>query len=138
MEVPMLDKDSEFRQALAKATKAARDTAITPSIPPDMTIRDLGDREWLWIISAAIFAWTDAQRDSMRNGYDGVDGILPKLGELPLDWNKPLKDWSKEEIVGFITKAIGLVIKHDLSTPPFFNRSEGATADAPFNDTIPY
>jgi hypothetical protein len=134
----MLDKDAEFRQALAKATKAARDTAITPSISQEMTIHELGDREWSWIVTAAIFAWNSSQRDCLRNGYDGIDNILPKLGDLPLDWNKPLKDWSRDEIIGFVAKAIGLVTEIDPTALPFLNRSKVTTESIPFNDIIPF
>jgi hypothetical protein len=52
--------------------------------------------------------------------------ILPKLGELPLDWNKPLKDWSKDEIVGFLTNAVSLVLTEDPNLPPFMNGLAGA------------
>jgi hypothetical protein len=93
----VLDRDAEFRQALAKALKAARDVALTPSISKEMKVHELGDREWNWIITAAIFAWNNAQRDSLKSGYDQLGDILPNLGALPLDWNRPLKEWSKDE-----------------------------------------
>jgi hypothetical protein len=135
-ENPMMDRDDEFRQALAKALKAARDVALTPSISKDMKVHELGDRDWNWIVVAAVFAWNNAQRDSLKNGYDQLGDILPKLGKLPLDWNKPLRDWSKEEIVGFINKAIALLIEN--SAAPFINREGPTTPDVPFNDEIPW
>jgi hypothetical protein len=135
-ENPMMDRDAEFRQAMAKAMKAARDVALTPSIPKDMRVHELGDREWNWIVVAAVFAWNNAQRDSLKNGYDQLNDILPKLGKFPLDWNRPLRDWSKEEIAGFINKAIVLLLEN--SAPPFINREGPTTPDVPFNDEIPY
>jgi hypothetical protein len=101
-----------------------------------MKVHELGDREWNWIIVAAIFAWNGAQRDSLKNGYDQLNDVLPKLGTMPLDWNKPLKDWSKDEIKNFINRAIALLLEN--TAPPYLNREGPTTPDIPFNDEIPY
>jgi hypothetical protein len=132
----MMDRDAEFRQALAKATKAGRDVMFTPSIPKEMKVRELGDREWSWIAAAMVFAWNNAQRDSLKNGYDRLSDILPKLGKLSLDWNKPLCEWSKDEIKNFINSAIVLLIEN--SAPPFINREGPTTPDIPYNDEISF
>ena len=61
------DRDVEFRHAMAKATKAARETACTPSIPKETRVHELGDREWSWIIVSAIFSWNNSQRESLTH-----------------------------------------------------------------------
>jgi hypothetical protein len=44
--------------------------------------------------------------------------------------------WSKEEIVGFINKAIALLLEN--SAPPFINREGPIVSGIPFNDEIPF
>jgi hypothetical protein len=61
-----------------------------------------------------------AQRKSIGLRYEQFHNILPKLGELALPWNKPLGSWTKDEIVGFLSDALTLVLKHDHNAPPFF------------------
>jgi hypothetical protein len=118
-EEDMMVRDAEFRQALAKAMKAGRDVAFTPSLK-ETKVHELDDHQWNWIAATMIFAWNNAQRDSLKNGYDQLNDILPKLGKLPLDWNKPLRDWSKDKIKSFINKAIVLLLKNN--APPFINQ----------------
>jgi hypothetical protein len=52
-----------------------------------------------------------------QNGVDAWDkgaiaAILPTLaGECDVDWNRPLKSWSRDEMIRFLLFAVDLVDK---------------------------
>jgi hypothetical protein len=80
-------------------------------------------------VSAAIFAWIATRAEQATatglatetvirtatldpNPWDAgaVATILPKLADVPgIDWSKPLADRSPQEIIGFLTTALGLI-----------------------------
>jgi hypothetical protein len=115
----MLNRDEEFRTAMGKAVFAAVDVARQSQVLKNKTLLDLEDKEWRWIITPAIHAWNEVQRKALEVHQEQFGNILPRLGELPLAWNKPLKDWSREEIVSLLTNAVMLVLKEDPNVPPF-------------------
>jgi hypothetical protein len=111
---------------MAKATQSAIDAVRKDVIDHGLNgrsmISSLSDLEWGWICSAAIFAWikTKAQQAVAEGiGYDvpirsmvgyspepweygAVETILPELGEIKgVDWEKPIGEWSKNQIISF-------------------------------------
>ena len=121
------------RRATAAAIKAARGL-IGPgrAIPAKTPVGMLTDVDFGWLICAVIFAWISTRAEQVANeglnqieaaartaplkdGLDACDvgaiaAILPILFEqAPIDWAKPLKDWSKAEMITFLSRAVTLV-----------------------------
>lgn len=116
-----------------KATKAAIDAAraaVDQAGMADRTrVASLSEVEWGWIVCAAIFAWIKTKGEQAVQegvGYDtpirfmpgtmqpweagAVEAMLPSLGGLPgVDWNKPLADFDKGEMVSLAWKISSLV-----------------------------
>jgi hypothetical protein len=92
----------------------------------------LTDVEFGWLICAVIFAWISTRAEQAANEglnqieaavrtaplKDGLDAwdvgaiaaILPMLFEqAPVDWAKPLKNWSKDEMITFLSRAVRLI-----------------------------
>jgi hypothetical protein len=124
-------EDEWGRRATAAAIAAARkivcgdEAAINPNIP----VGQLNEIMWGWIVAAVIFAWiaTRAQQ-AVEEGRDvevvirsamldpnpwdagSVATILPQLADMPgADWSKPLAEWSRDNMVAFLTAALGLI-----------------------------
>ena len=120
------------RRATAEAIKAARGL-IGPerAIPANTPVGMLTDDDFGWLICAVIFAWISTRAEQAANEglnrieaavltaplKDGLDAwdvgaiaaILPMLFEqAPIDWAKPLKDWSKAEMITFLSRAVTL------------------------------
>jgi hypothetical protein len=116
--------------ALAAAVVAARDM-VGPDGPvrTDAPVGRLGTDEWSWLVTPAIAAWIQTraeqaategwneERTIRATGLDpdpwfagAVAAILPKLPDAcpGLDWSKPIIEWSKDEIVEFLSTAIVL------------------------------
>jgi hypothetical protein len=126
-EVSERENDWQDRATAAAIIAARRvvlgDSAVIAMMTP---IGRLSDVEWGWIVAAVLFAWiriraeqaTVEGRDAEETIRDGVDGawdagaiatILPALADmLGIDWTKPLADWSREQIIAFLAKALGL------------------------------
>ena len=121
------------RRATAEAIKAARGL-IGPerAIPAKTPVGMLTDDDFGWLICAVIFAWISTRAEQAANEglnrieaalrtaplKDGLDAwdvgaiaaILPMLSEqAPVDWAKPLKDWSKDEMITFLSRAVTLI-----------------------------
>ena len=117
----------------AKATRsaidAARDVIGEHGINGRSMISSLNELEWGWIACAAVFAWIRTKSEQAVAegvGYDqairampgrvpqpwdagAVSSILPALGDLDVPWDKPISEWSKEQMVSFIWQSHCLV-----------------------------
>jgi hypothetical protein len=133
----MLNQDAEFRTAMSKAVFAAVDVARQSQMLKNMTLLDLGDKEWRWIIAPAIHAWNDVQRRSLEIHREQFENILPKLGELPLMWGAPLKDWPRKQILDLLVGAVKLVMAEDPNVPPFLGPKKPSSSVS-LNDECPF
>jgi hypothetical protein len=129
---------------MAKATQSAidavRQDVIDKGLNGRSMISSLSDLEWGWICCAAIFAWikTKSQQAVAEGiGYDvpmrsmlgyapepweygAIETILPQLGEINgVDWNKPVGEWSKDQIISFASQI------HKLTDRAFAMRDKG-------------
>jgi hypothetical protein len=124
-------EDEWARRATDAAIAAARRVVLGGNdvINMNAPVGRLNDLEWGWIIAAAIFAWirTRAEQATAEglatervirtamldpNPWDAgvVAAILPQLADVPgIDWSKPLTGWSREQMIGFLTTALGLI-----------------------------
>jgi hypothetical protein len=114
---------------LVISIKAARqivlgDAAVIPMMTP---VGRLSDVQRGWIVAAVLFAWIRVRAEqaasegsdvelTIRDGVNGawdtgaIARILPALADMPgIEWSKPLADWSHEQIIAFLAKALGLV-----------------------------
>jgi hypothetical protein len=121
------------RRAMAEAVKAARGL-IGPghAIPAGTPIGRLSDVEFGWVIASIIFSWISCRSEqcasesferierAMRtappqNGVDAWDAgavaaILPMLADrAEVDWDLPLRSWSKDQMIRFLLRAVDLV-----------------------------
>lgn len=137
------DIDADWdRQATQSAIDAAKAVVSGDGINARAMISSLGDIEWGWIVAAAIFGWINTkakQAVAEGCGYDipirtmaarepapweagAIETILPALGGVKgVDFDKPLSQWSKEEIVSFSWQI------HRLADSALAARDEGAT-----------
>jgi hypothetical protein len=126
-------EDQWQRDATAAAIAGARGVVrMDGAIPPGTPIGRLSDTEWGWIVAAILFAWIstralqaaaenlDTERTIRLTALDpqpwdigAVAAILPELASAcsDVDWSKPLTDWSRETVVGFLLKAMPLIRK---------------------------
>lgn len=170
-------EDQWQRDATAAAIAGARGVVrMDGPIPPGTPIGRLSDVEWGWIVAAILFAWIsvraqqaaaenlDTERTIRLSALDpqpwdsgAITAILPELASAcsDVDWSKPLSDWSRETVVGFLLKAMLLIrkamIARDISesgitrksSPNTIARQANAAAGGPlmtpneFNDEIP-
>jgi hypothetical protein len=119
---------------MAKATRSAIDAARSVIVENDINgramISSLNELEWGWIAMAAVFAWIKTKSEHATAegiGYDqairavpeqdlqpwdagAVTAILPALADIRgVDWDKPIGEWSKEQIIRFAWNVHGLV-----------------------------
>jgi hypothetical protein len=123
-------RENEWQdRATAAAVKAARgivlgDAAVVPMMTP---VGRLSDVQWGWIVAAVLFAWIKVRAEqaasegrdvelTIRDGASGawdagaIANTLPALADMPgIDWSKPLADWSPDQMIAFLTNALGLV-----------------------------
>ena len=125
-------EDEWQRKATTAAIAAARKLVLGDKtvIPMNTPIGRLSDNEWGWIVCAVIFAWiaTRAEQATAEglstemavrltglhpDPWDAgaVATILPELAEVPIDWTKSLSEWPREDMVEFLTRALGLIQK---------------------------
>ena len=145
-------EDQWQRDATAAAIAAMRGVVqMGGPIPPSTPIGRLSDVEWGSIISGVLFAWiskraqqaTAEQIDTEQlirltaldpEPWDAgaVTAILPELADAcsDLDWSKPLTAWSREDITGFLLKAMPLIrkamIARDLSEKGITRKSSAS------------
>jgi hypothetical protein len=112
-------EDAWQAEATANAVAGARAIAQGQSKLANTPAGRLSDQQWGWIISAAIFAWIRTRyQQAVAEGLAKeehvtrmnpspcdsaiVVSILPALADqFPIDWSKPLADWSREEMADF-------------------------------------
>ena len=128
----LTEREDEWgRRATAAAIAAARKIVLGDQAVVNMNspVGRLNDIEWGWIVSAAIFAWVATRAEQATaegldteivirtatldpNPWDAgaVATILPKLADVPgIDWSKPLANRSPQEMISFLTTALGLI-----------------------------
>jgi hypothetical protein len=146
------ENDEWIRRASAASIAAARELVgdrgpIRSSAP----IGSLGNSEWAWITSAAIWGWIATRSEQAANegwnleetvrrtGLDpdpwdtgGVIGILPRLAEAcqDFDWSKPASAWSKGELAQFLLAAFGLINRAHVARDVAERQLESVNADA--------
>jgi hypothetical protein len=135
-QVPV-NTNSEFRMAVARAIKVARDTVLSPAVASDRKVREMGDAEWSWVAMAIIGVWTQSQRDSIAqapNGAGFIERLLEPLGALEgFNWDVPIGAWPPEMVVKFLTRVLALTVELKIPVPPFF-----ATGKDPLAEIIDY
>jgi hypothetical protein len=126
-------EDAWQQRATEVAIEAARGVVQADGpIPPGTPIGRLSDAEWGWVVSAILFGWirtraeqaTSEQLDTEQvirltaldpQPWDAgaVRSILPDLADAcaDLDWSRPIAEWSKDDIVEFLLKAMRLIRK---------------------------
>ena len=118
--------------ATAAAIEAARGVVqMDGPIPPGTPIGRLSDIEWGWIVAAILFAWISVRADrrpqsnwtqsdyptdrprSPTMGRRRCGGNFARVrGACPdIDWSKPLAEWLRETMIGFLLKAMPLIRK---------------------------
>jgi hypothetical protein len=124
------DRDRWMRQATAASIAAAREmVGVDGPIRVHEPIGRLGDSEWGWICSTALWAWIATRAEqAAAEGWDeettirttglepdpwlagAVATILTKLPEAcpELDWSQPVGAWPKPDVVEFLTAAFAL------------------------------
>jgi hypothetical protein len=123
-------EDAWLRRATAVAIEQARAVVTGGAVPAMRTVGRLSDVEWGWVVSAVLFGWiTTRAEQAINNGVGcenyirttGLDpepwdvgavaSILPELVDCGINWNKPLAELSREEILGFLNAAFTLIRK---------------------------
>jgi hypothetical protein len=122
--------DAWQRRATAAAIEAARKIVTDGAIPAGTPIGRLGEGEWGWIVAAVLFGWIatraeqavaeeiDTELTVRMTSLDPdpwdvgvVVAILPELAEISVDWNLPLAQWSRENMVEFLLTTMRLIRK---------------------------
>ena len=146
-------EDQWQRDATAAAIAGARGVVqMGGPIPPGAPVGRLSDVEWGWIVAAVLFGWIgkraeqaaaeqlDTEQLIRLTAHDAcawdagaVAAILPELADAcsDLDWSKPLTAWSREDITGFLLKAMPLIRKamlaRDISDKGITRQSSAST-----------
>jgi hypothetical protein len=108
--------------AIAEVRKIAQGSGLQLANTP---VGKLSDQQWGWLITAATFGWiTTRCQQAIAEGIDQeeavrmielspspgdvavIRSILPTLADqVKIDWARPLADWSKDEMTGFLLQA---------------------------------
>jgi hypothetical protein len=124
-------EDVWLRRATAVAIEQARAVVTGGAVPPNVPIGRLSDIEWGWIVSAVLFGWIKTRAEQATDtgigatnairtaGLDpdpwdigAIDAILPELADANVvDWNKPLAELSRDEMLTFLNDALTLTRK---------------------------
>ena len=114
-------------QAAAMANAVAEARAFAQSRLANTPAGKLSDQQWSWVITAAVFAWIRTRyQQAVTEGLDQeahvvrmnpsprdsaiVRSILSRLADqATIDWSKPLANWSKDEMAGFVELAQRLI-----------------------------
>ena len=123
-------KDIWLRRATEVAIEKARSVVSGGAVPPNTPIGRLSDTEWGWIAAAVIFGWISVRAEqAVSNGCGpeqyirttGLDPdpwdagaiatILPELAETSVDFNRPLAELTRDEMLSFLADALSLIRK---------------------------
>jgi len=124
-------EDAWQAKATAAAVAGARKIVSLNggSFPATTLLGKLSDQQWGWVVTAAIFGWIETRcRQAIEEGLDqeaavrltglnpspcdvaAVTSILPALADKAgVDWDLPLKAWSKDEMTNFLLMATRLI-----------------------------
>jgi hypothetical protein len=155
-------EDAWLRQATTEAIKAARHVVSGGAVPPMTPVGRLSDTEWGWIVSSILFGWIreratqatanglNVEKQLQQTGLDprpwdagAIATALPELAEAKVDWNAPLGELSRDELIAFLGVAYTLIDKamqardlgkHQVTRQP---PTGPTTEDIPWNDPIP-
>ena len=147
-------EDAWQAEATANAVADARSITQSQSQLANTPAGRLSDQQWGWIISAAIFAWIRTRyQQAIAEGLAQeqhvtrmdpspcdsaiVLSILPKLADQStIDWSKPLAEWSREEMAGFVGLAWRLIDEAraalDRMPDAILHKPAGFSNDIPF------
>lgn len=148
-------EDAWQAEATAEAVAEARAVVQEQAGIANTLAGKLSDQQWGWMINAAIFAWIKTRyRQAIQEGIDPeahvvrmspsphdvalVQSILPTLcDQAPIDWSKPVANWSRKEMTGFIDVAWALIeeAKTALDREPVLLHKP---AEKAFDDSIPF
>jgi hypothetical protein len=124
-------EDVWLRRATASAIEQARAVVTGGAVPPNTSVGRLSDAEWGWIAAAVIFGWVSTRAEQATSSGVGpneliqtvnidhpnpwdtgaIAAILPELSDSDVDWNKPLAQLSRDEMVAFLADAFSLIRK---------------------------
>jgi hypothetical protein len=128
--VSLSEREDEWqRRATAAAISAARKIALgEKAINSNTPVGRLSDLEWSWVWHASLFAWLAVKSEqATRDGFDVeqtisaaladpspwdagmITVVLPKIADLPIDWTKPLADWSRDQMIAFLLAVLDLI-----------------------------
>ena len=111
-----------MEQSIAGARKVVMGSKQIPSVQP---IGTLTEQQWGFIVTQVIFEWITVRcEQAAAENLDmetacrqwppsaprpcdvgAIKAILPRLAGLPVDWTKPLNDWSRDTMLMFLTAA---------------------------------
>jgi hypothetical protein len=157
-------EDAWQRQATAVAVKKARAVVSGGAVPPMTPVGRLSDIEWGWIAAAVLFGWiSERATQATSNGIGteqwirntglapdpwdtgAIAAILPELAGPDVDWNRPLAEFSRDEIIQFLGDAYTLITKamqaRELGENVITCKSPDGTAVAegrPWDDPLPF
>jgi len=125
------ENDEWQAKATAAAVAGARKIVALNggSFPAATLLSKLSDQQWGWVVTAAIFGWIETRcQQAVAEGLDqeaaarltglnpspcdvaAVTSILPTLADKAgVDWDLPLKAWSKNEMTNFLLMAMRLI-----------------------------
>jgi hypothetical protein len=123
-------EDIWLRRATAVAIEQARAVVSGGAVPPNTPVCRLSDLEWGWIVAAVLFGWISTRAEQATSSGIGVEesihtvdldpdpwdagaiaAVLPELAASDIDWSKPLADLSRDDMIAFLTDALGLIRK---------------------------
>jgi hypothetical protein len=127
---PSAIKDAWLRRATAVAIEQARAVVSGGAVSPNTPVGRLSEVEWGWIVAAILFGWIGTRAEQATSTGLGVEesiggvnldpdpwdagaiaAILPELAASDIDWSKPLADLSRDDMIAFLTDALGLIRK---------------------------
>jgi hypothetical protein len=149
------------RKAMETAIAGARQLAAScDAIDPAAPLSQVSDEGWGWLAAEIIFAWIQVRveqaveegipfeyclRRSAPRSCDlgAVAGVLPELGKLNLEWNRPLAQWSRGQMIGFLGAAFSLIDRaHNvLQNSPdkgILSKAPTTRAASDLNDPLPF
>jgi hypothetical protein len=160
-------EDAWQRQATAAAIIKARAVVNGGAVPPMTPVARLSDTEWGWFVAAVLFGWINERAtQATSNGLSteklirstginpdpwnagAIAAILPELAKQEIDWNRPLAEFSREEMIQFLGDAYTLISKamqaRDLGENLITRKSpDGTVMDTPapaeeWDDPVPF
>jgi hypothetical protein len=139
------------RRATSAAIEAMRKIVMESVIPAGTPIGRLGNTEWGWLFTAALFGWIatraeqaiaekiDSELAVRMTGLDPepwdagvVASILPELAETPgIDWNLSLAHCPRESMIDFLLAATRLIRRAEVArdrSPGIMRKSSQASS----------